>query len=83
MVARRPAARSSARWPVGPYAWAWGAVLLSVLVCAAVIWISLEQRTGVDRTINLLDSIRQARIDIANGFLQTTLNSSDPGSSFD
>lgn len=61
------------RWGMNPRSWAWGAILASVLVCAAISWIHLQQRRVLARTVNALQDVRQARIDLAKGFLHTSL----------
>jgi signal transduction histidine kinase len=59
----------------------WVAVALSILICAVISYLHIEQRRALGEAIASLDTIRQARIDLAKGFLQISL-SGDPSLPF-
>ncbi len=62
--------------------WVWGAVVLSLLVVGSISLIHVEQVDTQRQAIVALDTFRRARIDLAKGFLHTTL-AGDPSSPFD
>ena len=64
-----------------PQVWMWSAIILSVLVCGSISWIHFRQRQVIGQTISALDNIRQARIELAKGFLYTSL-AGDPALPF-
>jgi PAS domain S-box-containing protein len=51
----------------------WGAVAMSVVLCIIISWLHLQQHDTLQRTAAAVDTIRQARIDLSQGFLQVTL----------
>ena len=61
--------------------WTWGAVLASALICGAISWLHFRQQQVLGQTVEVLRNIRQARIDLAKGFLHTSL-AGDPASPF-
>ncbi|MFH1035568.1 MAG: PAS domain-containing protein [Pseudomonadota bacterium] len=54
----------------------WGAILLSTLVCAMVAWLHAQERQTLRTALRELENIRQARIDLGQGFLNISLASS-------
>lgn len=54
--------------------WAWGAVAMSILVCGVISWLHLQQRDTLIRAMKALETMRQARIELAQGFLAATLD---------
>ncbi|MGE4551933.1 MAG: PAS domain S-box protein [Desulfovibrionaceae bacterium] len=59
----------------------WAAVGLSVLVCAAIAWLHLAHQRLIFQAAQRLETLSQARIDLAKGFLAVTL-SDQPDSPF-
>lgn len=59
----------------------WTVFLLSVLVCGTVSWIHVRQRQALGEVVSGLEEFRRARIDLAKGFLYTSL-SGNPASPF-
>ena len=59
----------------------WTVVLLSVLVCGTISWIHVRQRQVLEEVVSVVEEFRGARIDLAKGFLYTSL-SGDPASPF-
>ncbi|PDW00348.1 sensor histidine kinase [Candidatus Chloroploca asiatica] len=60
-----------------PQAWIWAAISLSVLICVIFGMLYIHQRQTTQRTLLALDTIRQARLDLAHGFLHITLAQAD------
>lgn len=58
---------------ITPKLWIWGAVLLSILTCAAVSFIYFRQQQIVSQSLAVAENNRQARIDLAKGFLHIGL----------
>lgn len=58
------------------------ALLLSVFLCCSMSWLHFEQRRALDRETAGVEAIRQARIDLAEGFLHA-FSAGDAGSSRD
>lgn len=65
-----------------PSRWLWVAVILSILVCMLIAWLYYQQQQALEQSITTLDTIRQARIDLAEGFLHASL-AADPAMPFD
>ncbi len=65
----------------GTIAWTYGAIIISLLVCAAISWIDYRETQVRWQAISLLDNVRQARIDMSEGLLHVAL-SGDPSSPF-
>ncbi len=55
----------------------WISVALSVGICAALVWIHLDQRSAFLRSVALVDRFRQSRIDLATGFMHVVIGSDD------
>jgi len=53
--------------------WIWSAVLLSFFVCGLVAWMHFQERKILIQALSGLESIRQARIDLAKGFLHVSM----------
>ncbi len=62
-------------------AWVWGAVGLSALVCGMVAWVHMLEMRTIHLATTDLDHVRQARVDLAKGFLHVGL-SQEPNSPF-
>ena len=62
--------------------WVWGVVVLSVLVVVVIAWLHFQQRETLGLTVKSLDQIREARIELNEGFLHVML-AGDPGSPFE
>lgn len=58
---------------VGIRTWTWLAVISSVGICAALTWYSIDQQRIVARTTELVGTIRNARVELARGFLRVSL----------
>jgi signal transduction histidine kinase/PAS domain-containing protein len=65
---RKSAGQSFALWR-----WIWAAVVLSITVCLLISWLYYQQRRALGQSIALIESLRQARIDLTEGFLWATL----------
>lgn len=52
---------------------AWISAALSLSICGALVWIHLDQRSTLVRSVALVDRFRQSRIDLANGFTHVML----------
>ncbi len=61
-------------WLASVRLWTWAAVLASVAVCLAITWLHFEQDRTINRTRQMLENVREARIDLAKGFLNVTLS---------
>lgn len=53
--------------------WIWSVVLLSFFVCGLVAWMHFQERRILIQALSGLENIRQARIDLAKGFLHVTM----------
>ncbi|NTV64583.1 MAG: PAS domain-containing protein [Oscillochloris sp.] len=62
--------------------WIWAAMVVSIMVCALIAWLHYQQRQVLGQSIATLDAIRQARIDLVEGFTHITL-ARDPAMPFD
>ncbi len=49
--------------------WIWTVIVFSILVCLSISWIHISQKKILNRSVYILENIRQARIDLAKGFL--------------
>lgn len=58
--------------------WVWGVVVMSVLVCGVVSWLHLQQRQALGRAVKTLATMRQARIELSQGFLAVVLAKDSP-----
>jgi len=47
----------------------WGAIVLSVAICGMVTWHHVKENRTLSHTLTVLDSFRQARIDLMESFL--------------
>lgn len=56
-----------------PKAWIWGAVVLSILICLVVSFIYFRQQQIISESLEVAEHNRQARIDLAKGFLHIGL----------
>ncbi len=72
----RPRRFSDYRW------WTWGTMLLCLLVFILVIWLHYQYRQELRHAAANLGNIRQALIELEQGFLHTSL-ANDAGSPFD
>jgi len=61
--------------------WTWAAFAVSAAVCLAIIWLHYDQEETMRRSRRLLTDLREARLDLARGFLHLTL-ADDPRSPF-
>ncbi len=61
---------------------AWLTVLLAIAICIVIVALHLEQRRSLDTIVQDLDTLRQARVDLAEGFVQFTM-AGDPSLPFD
>lgn len=73
---RRPMGRRS---PLVARLWTWGAGLFSVGVCLGLTWLHFDQHDDINRAERLLGGVREARVDLAKGFLSLIL-AGDPRS---
>ncbi len=64
------------------FVWTWLAVVFSIAVFSLLSWLRYEQVRTMREAGHVLDSISQARIDFAKGFLYVTLATDDPQSTF-
>jgi signal transduction histidine kinase len=64
-----------------PRAWVWGAVVVSLLVVGSIAWVHVRQVAVQQRALGALNTLREARVDLAKGFLYVSL-SNQPGSPF-
>jgi two-component system sensor histidine kinase/response regulator len=64
-----------------PRRWIWGAILVSILVCALISWLHFQQRQAIQEATKELESIRQAGIELSQGFIHISL-AGEPGSPF-
>ncbi|WP_129630547.1 sensor histidine kinase [Candidatus Oscillochloris fontis] len=52
---------------------AWMTVLLAIMICGVIVALHLEQRRSFYDIVRELDTLRQARIDLSEGFVQFTM----------
>jgi PAS domain S-box-containing protein len=71
-LSRGPASR---RWEI------WSTILLSLLVCGLIAWMHLSHQQAMRQASARLNTVRQARIDLAQGFLAVRL-SGEPDSPY-
>jgi len=62
--------------------WTWAVLALSLGVCLSITFLHYSQETRLHRSRQLLRNFREARIDLAKGFLNLTLANNDPRSPF-
>ncbi len=67
------------RFNVNLQLWVWTAITLSMSVCVVIAWLYFQQQQILNEATMALGNIRQARIELSNGFLYVTL--ADQGSS--
>lgn len=65
------------RWRSSWSLWAWVALVSALCICVAMVWLQTTQQRQVDRTLDTVRSMRNARIDLAQGFLHITLGGED------
>jgi hypothetical protein len=53
--------------------WLYAVIISSLLICISISWIYLQQNSRIKHEITVLTQIRQARIDLAKGFLHVGL----------
>ncbi|HEX7653231.1 MAG TPA: PAS domain S-box protein, partial [Verrucomicrobiae bacterium] len=63
--------RASSRSPF--YAWIWLAIIGSITLCAALSWLRYEQSKTLAAATQVLETLHQARTDLARGFLNVSL----------
>ncbi|NTW01848.1 MAG: hypothetical protein HGA19_11225 [Oscillochloris sp.] len=73
MISRAPKFRYRSP-PLHSQSLVWSAVAISILICIAISFLHFEQRNTLNQAIISLDTIRQARVDLAEGFLQISLS---------
>ncbi|HWR04095.1 MAG TPA: response regulator [Humidesulfovibrio sp.] len=56
------------RWEI------WSTIVLSLLVCALISWMHLRQQQDMRQASQRLDTMRQARVELAQGFLAVLLS---------
>ncbi|MGE4262939.1 MAG: response regulator [Desulfovibrio sp.] len=62
-----------------PLGWEiWSTIVLSLLVCALIAWMHLSQQHALRQASARLDTMRQARVELAQGFLAVRL-AGEPG----
>lgn len=66
---------------LNPRHWFWAAIAFSLSVCAFIVFMHYKQKELLSSSAQTIDSFRQARIDLAKGFLYCGL-SEDPQSPF-
>lgn len=59
-----------------------GAIILSILICGLISYIYYQQNMIIAQTTEQLEDFRQARVDLARGYLYSVL-STTPGSPYD
>ena len=64
---------SRAASPVQSNRWTWAAVLLSAVLCYALYWQHDHDQRTIDFTERTLGSLREARIDLAQGFIDVLI----------
>nr|WP_052294959.1 ATP-binding protein [Oscillochloris trichoides] len=74
-----PASRPLAALRNQPMAWL--TVILAIVICVIIVALHLEQRRSFDSIVRDLDTLRQARVDLAEGFVQFTM-AGDPSLPF-
>ncbi len=67
-TARRP------QWTTSLRFWTWGAALFSLGLCLAITWMHFQQDESLRRAERIFENVREARIDLAKGFLNLTLS---------
>ncbi|MFT3739961.1 MAG: ATP-binding protein [Breznakibacter sp.] len=67
---------------LNPRHWFWAAIVLSVIICVLIVYLHYRQKEVLIRSAQTIDDFRQARIDLAKGFLYCGL-SEDKLSPFD
>ena len=65
---RKNAGQSFALWR-----WIWAVVLLSITICLLISCLYYQQRRALSQSVAVMDTLRQARIDVTEGFLWITL----------
>lgn len=66
-------------WFYRSYVWAWGAVIVSIVVCFLVAWMHIQAQRMLDQFRVNLEDVRQARIELNQGFLQFLLGDTATG----
>jgi PAS domain S-box-containing protein len=74
----------SQRWRSAWSVWAWVALVSALAICVSMVWLQWAQQREVDRTLNTVRELRNARVDLAQGFLHVALGDQpdapwDPG----
>jgi two-component system, sensor histidine kinase and response regulator len=72
------------RWRSAWSVWAWVALVSALAICVSMVWLQWAQQREVDRTLNTVRELRNARVDLAQGFLHVALGDQpdapwDPG----
>lgn len=67
---------------LGSRSWTRWVVVASLAMCGAIAWVHVQQRATIGRAAGLVDGFRQARVDLAQGFLHANLGGR-PGAPFD
>lgn len=65
-----------------PRYWVWSAILLSAVIFATVTWLHVHETRILRQTAENFATVRQARVDLAKGFMHICLADS-PGAPFD
>lgn len=66
-------------WFYRSHVWAWGAVIVSIVVCFMVGWIHVQAQRMLNQFLSNLENVRQARIELNRGFLQFSLGDVSAG----
>ncbi len=61
------------RWRSAWSIWAWVALVSALAICVSMVWLQWAQQREVDRTLNTVRELRNARVDLAQGFLHVAL----------
>jgi len=69
-------------WFTNPQWWSLAVIVIAVLSCVVISWLHFQQQQILTNTSAALDILRQARIDLAQGFLHLSL-SDETASPFD
>ncbi|MBX3745267.1 MAG: response regulator [Verrucomicrobiae bacterium] len=67
---------------LGMRPWTRWVVVASLAMCGAIAWVHVQQRATIGRAAGLVDGFRQARLDLAQGYLHANLGGR-PGAPFD
>lgn len=73
-----PVTNTRGRWFIASlHRWTWGAALLALLICLTLAQLHFQQQQTLVETKHLLGNIREARVDLAKGYLTLALSGDD------